>query len=109
MKFSSSLKFNYQLEKQQHSMAPYCDAEANERSALIQSSSDAIFKLLLDMQLDKIILFYENQEKELLDELEEVGKRRFSCKKRQGWKGIIMWRTWMTMTASPRMSHEAIF
>ncbi|KAJ7596438.1 SPX domain-containing protein [Mycena floridula] len=91
MKFSSSLKFNavsdwwdeyiaydelkksiYQLEKQQHSMAPYRDAEANERSALVQSSSDAIFKPLLDVQLDKIISFYENQEKELLDELDEL-------------------------------------
>ncbi|KAG6816670.1 hypothetical protein H0H87_004030 [Tephrocybe sp. NHM501043] len=88
MKFSSSLKFNavsdwwdeyiaydslkrhiYQLEKEQHGEGiPYRDVEANEQSNLLgQSSTDAIFEPLLDKELKKITLFYEGQEKELLD------------------------------------------
>ncbi|KAF9456448.1 SPX domain-containing protein [Collybia nuda] len=97
MKFSSSLKFNavsewweeyisydnlkkyiYQLEKQQHGDRQYLDAdlEANESSALIdaadRSNTDLVFVPLLNQELKKIILFYESQEKELLDEVADL-------------------------------------
>ncbi|KAJ3518184.1 hypothetical protein NLJ89_g10 [Agrocybe chaxingu] len=97
MKFSSSLKFNavadwwdeyiaydalkkyiYQLEKQQagHEHLLAHDIESNERSSLLRqgdaSSTDSLFIPLLDRELKKIVLFYEHQEKELLDDLEEL-------------------------------------
>ncbi|KAH8094497.1 Sodium/sulfate symporter [Cristinia sonorae] len=97
MKFSSSLKFNavsewwdeyiaydalkkyvYQLEKQQVGLGPepYHDLEANESTALMggrdDSSTDAQFRPLLDRELKKICLFFESQEKELLDDVEEL-------------------------------------
>ncbi|KAF8910760.1 SPX domain-containing protein [Mucidula mucida] len=105
MKFSSSLKFNavsdwwddyiaydtlkkfiYQLEKQQQQhnglSDSYHDLEANETSALVggtTSTTDALFVPLLDQELKKIVLFYESQENELfeeLNELEEMVKRQ---------------------------------
>ncbi|OAX41904.1 Sodium/sulfate symporter [Rhizopogon vinicolor AM-OR11-026] len=99
MKFSSALKFNavadwweeyiaydvlkryiYQLEKQQQQRhgidSSYHDLEANEQTALVDrtegSSADSLFKPLLDRELEKITLFYEAQEKELMDELAEL-------------------------------------
>ncbi|KAJ8592872.1 Sodium/sulfate symporter [Rhizopogon salebrosus TDB-379] len=99
MKFSSALKFNavadwweeyiaydvlkryiYQLEKQQqrrHGIeSSYHDLEANEQTALVDhtgsSGADSLFKPLLDRELEKITLFYEVQEKELMDELAEL-------------------------------------
>ncbi|OCH89601.1 Sodium/sulfate symporter [Obba rivulosa] len=93
MKFSSSLKFNavpewwdeyiaydtlkkhiYQLEKQQAGLRDsYHDLEANERSSLMagedSSSTDAVFIPLLDRELRKICAFYEEKEKELLQDV----------------------------------------
>ncbi|CAA7265750.1 unnamed protein product [Cyclocybe aegerita] len=99
MKFSSSLKFNavadwwdeyiaydalkkyiYQLEKQQagHEHLLLHDIESNEHSSLLRqgdaSNTDSLFIPLLDRELKKIVLFYEHQEKELLDDLEELEK-----------------------------------
>ncbi|KAJ2913755.1 hypothetical protein MD484_g6658, partial [Candolleomyces efflorescens] len=97
MKFSSSLKFNaiaewwddyiaydalkkyiYQLEKQQvnrEQIVPH-DIEAGEQSSLLgghdASETDAAFVPLLDQELRKITLFYELQEKEFFEELEEL-------------------------------------
>ncbi|RXW22189.1 hypothetical protein EST38_g3659 [Candolleomyces aberdarensis] len=97
MKFSSSLKFNaiaewwdeyiaydalkkyiYQLEKQQvnrEQIVPL-DIEAGEHSSLLgghdASATDAVFVPLLDQELKKITLFYELQEKEFFEELEEL-------------------------------------
>ncbi|KZT06062.1 Sodium/sulfate symporter [Laetiporus sulphureus 93-53] len=100
MKFSSSLKFNavpewwdeyiaydalkkavYQLEKQQaglgESLLEGHDLEANEETALIghpvdHLSTDSLFVPLLDRELKKICIFYEAQEKELLDEVKQL-------------------------------------
>ncbi|KAG6914255.1 hypothetical protein DXG01_001446 [Tephrocybe rancida] len=93
MKFSSSLKLNavsdwsedyisydslkrhiYQLEKEQYGEGlPYRDLEANEQENLLrQSGTDAVFEPLLNKDLMKIALFYEFQEKELLDEVMEL-------------------------------------
>ncbi|KAL4062174.1 SPX domain-containing protein [Scleroderma citrinum] len=96
MKFSAALKFNavsewwdeyiaydtlkrciYQLEKQQHPPnRSSVDLEANEHTALVESSNslaaDAIFIPLLDKELMKIVLFYEHQEKELMGDLAEL-------------------------------------
>ncbi|EGO24899.1 hypothetical protein SERLADRAFT_356336 [Serpula lacrymans var. lacrymans S7.9] len=98
MKFSSSLRFNavaewwdeyiaydvlkkyiYQLEKQQHDHdlpTAYRDVEAGEETTLVDHTQDSpvdtLFIPLLDRELKKITLFYESQQKELLDELEEV-------------------------------------
>ncbi|ESK87596.1 phosphate transporter [Moniliophthora roreri MCA 2997] len=95
MKFSSALKFNavsdwweeyidydmlkkciYQLEKQQNINSSYQDLESNERTSLVgrpaDHQTDSVFVPLLDRQLRKIVLFYEAQEKELSEELEEL-------------------------------------
>ncbi|KAJ8077599.1 low-affinity phosphate transporter [Marasmius tenuissimus] len=96
MKFSSALKFNavsewwdeyidydmlkkciYQLEKQQQILSSsYHDIESNERTSLVgrrvDRETDAVFIPMLDRELRKIVLFYENQEKELIEELEEL-------------------------------------
>ncbi|KAG1736298.1 SPX domain-containing protein [Suillus lakei] len=96
MKFSSALKFNavadwweeyiaydvlkryiYQLEKRQQrpdGIEPsYHDLEANEQTTLVDhadtSGADSLFKPLLDRELQKIVRFYEAQERELLGEL----------------------------------------
>ncbi|KAF8799051.1 SPX-domain-containing protein [Phlegmacium glaucopus] len=99
MKFSSSLKFNavsewwdeylaydalkkyiYQLEKQQHGHEQLLvyDPESNERSGLLTqqdaTSTDSVFIPLLDRELKKLVSFYEHQEKELIDDLEELEK-----------------------------------
>ncbi|KAH6901271.1 SPX domain-containing protein [Coprinopsis sp. MPI-PUGE-AT-0042] len=97
MKFSASLKFNavsdwweeyiaydtlkkyiYQLEKQQHkheAIQPR-DVESGEYASLLSeqqpTETDAAFAPLLDLELKKIIFFYETQSKELFDELEEL-------------------------------------
>ncbi|KAF9262496.1 Sodium/sulfate symporter [Marasmius fiardii PR-910] len=96
MKFNSALKFNavaewweeyihygmlkryiYQLEKQQQNMSSsYQDLESNERTSLVghrvDRQTDALFIPKLDRELRKIVTFYEHQEKELMDELEEL-------------------------------------
>ncbi|KAJ3485414.1 hypothetical protein NLI96_g4980 [Meripilus lineatus] len=97
MKFSSSLKFNavsewwdeyiaydmlkkhvYQLERQQLSMRDTGhDLEANEHTSLMGNhhditSMDSQFIPLLDRELKKITLFYESQEKELMDDVVEL-------------------------------------
>ncbi|KAH9925488.1 SPX domain-containing protein [Fomitopsis serialis] len=101
MKFSSSLKFNavpewwdeyiaydalkktvYQLEKQQAGLgdsfySEHRDLEASEETALMSgvtsAATDSIFVPLLDRELKKTCLFYDTQEKELVQEQEEVG------------------------------------
>jgi len=54
------------------------DLESNEQSALLRQSdvtnTDALFVPLLDRELKKIILFYEHQAKELLEDLEDLEK-----------------------------------
>ncbi|KAG6331761.1 hypothetical protein ID866_7329, partial [Astraeus odoratus] len=70
-------RYIYQVEKKQYAPSRLStDLEANERTALVDSSdtsaADAAFIPLLDKELTKIVLFYEHQEKELLDELAEL-------------------------------------
>jgi phosphate transporter len=73
-------RYIYQLEKQQQQRhgidSSYHDLEANEQTALVDHtegpSPDSLFKPLLDKELEKITLFYEAQEKELMDELAEL-------------------------------------
>ncbi|KAF8547929.1 Sodium/sulfate symporter [Imleria badia] len=96
MKFSSALKFNavadwwdeyiaydtlkrhiYQLEKEHHRLSrANIDLEANERTALVEqpdfSSIDGIFVPLLNQELHKISLFYQDKEKELFDALQAL-------------------------------------
>ncbi|GLB44732.1 putative SPX domain containing protein [Lyophyllum shimeji] len=96
MKFSSSLKFNavsewwddyisydalkkfiYQLEKQQHGdTLPFRDIEANEEETLLghgtRSNTDVLFEPLLNKETQKIVSFYQSQEKELLEEVAEL-------------------------------------
>ncbi|KDQ24963.1 hypothetical protein PLEOSDRAFT_52207 [Pleurotus ostreatus PC15] len=97
MKFSSSLKFNavaewwedyiaydalkkliYQLEKKKHNLdSQYHDIESNEHSALISQDiddTDVLFKPALDGELQKIVFFYGQQEKDLLQEVSELEK-----------------------------------
>ncbi|KAF8835671.1 Sodium/sulfate symporter, partial [Paxillus ammoniavirescens] len=68
----------YQLEKEQHRLArsSYTDLEANERTALVErpdaSVVDSTFIPLLNQELKKIVSFYEEKEKELLEELAEL-------------------------------------
>ncbi|KAI9456787.1 SPX-domain-containing protein [Russula earlei] len=98
MKFSSSLKFNaevewwdeyiaydalkkyiYHLEKQKHeALVQSHDIEsATERTSLVDNvgpfeDTDALFKPLLDSELQKISSFYTLQEKQFLQELAEL-------------------------------------
>ncbi|KAN0113785.1 sodium/sulfate symporter [Russula decolorans] len=100
MKFSSSLKFNaqvewwdeyiaydalkryiYHLEKQKHgALVQSHDIEsesATERTSLVDriaqwEDTDSLFKPLLDTELRKISSFYALQEKQLLQELAEL-------------------------------------
>lgn len=68
------------MEKLQHThehlYAP--DLESNERSTLLGeadlSETDATFIPLLDHELDKMVLFYEQQQKELAEELNDLEK-----------------------------------
>ena len=64
----------YQLEKRQHGLD--YDLESNERVSLLQDSdrsdTDAIFIPLLDKELNKIIVFYDAQEKELLNDVAQL-------------------------------------
>ncbi|TFK63157.1 Sodium/sulfate symporter [Pluteus cervinus] len=78
----------YQLEKQQHNLSAsltlssgYHDLESNETEALIgtgsegqhqSSPTDSVFVPLLDKELKKISLFYEQQEKELASDIQEL-------------------------------------
>ncbi|KAF7424746.1 low-affinity phosphate transporter [Pleurotus ostreatus] len=94
---SSSLKFNavaewwedyiaydalkkliYQLEKKKHNLdSQYHDIESNEHSALISQDiddTDVLFKPALDGELQKIVFFYGQQEKDLLQEVSELEK-----------------------------------
>ncbi|KAI0288956.1 SPX domain-containing protein [Russula brevipes] len=98
MKFSSSLKFNavvewwdeyiaydalkkyiYHLERQKHeALVQSHDIDsATERTSLVDrfgllQDTDALFKPLLDAELQKISSFYALQEKQLLQELAEL-------------------------------------
>ena len=67
----------YQLEKEHHRLSrANVDLEANERTALVDqpdfSSIDAVFVPLLNQELQKISLFYEDKEKELFDDLQTL-------------------------------------
>lgn len=77
--YDSLKKCIYQLEKQQHSYEQLLtyDPESDERSTLLagqDASTDAMFIPLLDRQLRKIVTFYEQQEKELINDLEVLEK-----------------------------------
>ncbi|KAF8885871.1 SPX domain-containing protein [Gymnopilus junonius] len=99
MKFSSSLKFNaisewwdqyisydslkkfiYQLEKQQSGRDAVLvrDIEANEHSSLLggqhAADTDPLFIPALDKELQKVVHFYLQQEKELFEDLAELEK-----------------------------------
>lgn len=71
-------KHVYQLERQQLSMRDTGhDLEANEHTSLMGNhhditSMDSQFIPLLDRELKKITLFYESQEKELMDDVVEL-------------------------------------
>ncbi|KAF8885479.1 SPX domain-containing protein, partial [Infundibulicybe gibba] len=71
-------KYIYQLEKHQHGqqqVTSYHDIESNERASLMGRSgnpTDDVFVPYLDQELKKIVLFYEQQEKELLEEVVEL-------------------------------------
>ena len=67
----------YQLEKEHHRLScANADLEANERSALVEqpdfSAIDAAFIPILNQQLQKISLFYEEKERELFDDLQTL-------------------------------------
>lgn len=67
----------YRLEKEHHRLSQsLIDLEANEHTALVLqpdiSSIDAIFVPLLDHELQKISVFYEEKEKELFDALQTL-------------------------------------
>lgn len=76
--YSALKKQIYQLEKKQLALSSQreYDLESNERTALMDedhsSGTDNIFKPLLDRELKKICDFYELQERELLQQLEEL-------------------------------------
>ena len=76
-RYDTLKKYVYQLEKQQVGLRDaFHDLEANESTSLMRgersnASTDALFVPLLDRELKKIDLFYETQERELL---EEVGR-----------------------------------
>ncbi|TFK34530.1 SPX domain-containing protein [Crucibulum laeve] len=73
-------KYIYQLEKAQHGLESSVpdlsgNQEAGEYASLLpapSSTSDSVFVPLLDRELKKITLFYETQERELMDELTEL-------------------------------------
>ncbi len=69
----------YQLEKQQHAHDHhYPDLESNEQSTLLGqtdgSETDALFIPLLDRELKKIVLFYEQQKNELMEDFNDLEK-----------------------------------
>ena len=77
-RYDALKKYIYQLEKQQvnnEEIVPH-DLEAGEGSALLgghdATATDAVFIPLLDEELRKIVFFYEMQEKEFFEELEEL-------------------------------------
>ena len=78
--YDSLKKCIYQLEKQQqgHEQLLTYDPESNERSTLLAEqdviSTDAMFIPLLDRELRKIATFYEHQENELINDLEDLEK-----------------------------------
>lgn len=77
-RYDALKKYIYQLEKQQNTLdRSYTrDLESNEHSSLMgrggDTGSDAVFVSFLDKELKKITLFYEHQEKELMDEVTEL-------------------------------------
>ena len=79
-RYDALKKHIYQLEKQQqrNSQLHVVDLESSERSTLLGeqdvTKTDSIFIPLLDRELKKIAAFYEHQEKELLDDLEDLEK-----------------------------------
>jgi phosphate transporter len=77
LRYDTLKKTIYQLEKQQHGLEhSIIDVDPHERTSLMgdidQSSTDAVFVPLLDRELKKITIFYASQEKELLEEVEEL-------------------------------------
>lgn len=79
-RYDALKKYIYQLEKQQsgRDLSLSRDLESNERSALLNEAdateTDGMFIPLLDRELRKIVTFYEQQSKELLDDLEDLEK-----------------------------------
>lgn len=78
--YDSLKKYIYQLEKQQygHEQLLTYDPESTERSTLLTqqdvTSTDSIFIPLLDRELNKIVTFYEQQEEELINDLNDLEK-----------------------------------
>ncbi|KAG9127238.1 low-affinity phosphate transporter [Ceratobasidium sp. 392] len=95
MKFSNSLKFNanaewweeyiaysalkkqiYTLEAETTAPGQQPDVERGERSALLgqhgRTATNSVFRPLLDVELAKIVAFYDIQEKELLYDVMEL-------------------------------------
>ena len=77
-RYDALKKYIYQLEKQQanHEQLVQHDLETGEHSSLLRghdaSATDALFIPLLDKELKKIEFFYEMQEKDFFEELEEL-------------------------------------
>lgn len=76
-RYDALKKHIYQLEKQQQHHH-FVGLESTERSTLLGEhdaiGTDAIFIPLLDKEIQKIVAFYEDKEKELLEDLEELEK-----------------------------------
>ena len=77
--YAALKKHIYQLEKKAsefETRSRYHDLESNEHTALISepgaSATDTYFLPLLDRELNKITLFFEHQEKDLLEEVIEL-------------------------------------
>lgn len=77
-RYDALKKLIYQLEKKKHNLdSQYHDIESNEHSALISQDigdTDVLFKPALDGELQKIVYFYEQQEKDFLQEVTELEK-----------------------------------
>lgn len=77
-RYDALKKLIYQLEKKKHNLdSQYHDIESNEHSALISQDigdTDDLFKPALDGELQKIVFFYGQQEKDLLQEVSELEK-----------------------------------
>ena len=75
-RYDTLKKYIYQLEREQHeARTQHHDLEANESTGLVSGVSpdtDAVFRPLLDDEVQKITRFYELQERKLLGEVSEV-------------------------------------
>jgi phosphate transporter len=77
-RYDALKKYIYQLEKQSVNQ-PYRDVEANENSSLIAHAdhaqgrnTDALFVPLLDRELEKISRFYDKQQSQAIEDVQEL-------------------------------------